>query len=127
MDQKTGSLIAKKRKELNLTQEQLSELLSCTPQAISLWEKGLRYPYPEAQIKIHEVLIPKNGDEAAKHVKYTDYFNVESPVDKPAEEIVPKEDYDPGKLYLNHGHCIFSISVLKQLGSKINNCADANT
>ena len=40
MDQKTGRLIAKKRKELNLTQEQLAELLSCTPQAISLWEKG---------------------------------------------------------------------------------------
>lgn len=66
----------------------------------------------------YEVLIPKNGDEAAKHVKYTDYFNVESPVDKPAEDIVPKEDYDSGKLYLNHGHCIFTISVelLERIG-----------
>ncbi|SDB52413.1 helix-turn-helix domain-containing protein [Butyrivibrio sp. INlla16] len=53
---KIGRLIIKKRKELNYTQEKLSELLDCTPQAISLWETGQRFPDPEAQIRIHEVL-----------------------------------------------------------------------
>ena len=41
---KTGELISKKRKELSLTQEQLAERLYMTPQAISLWENGKRYP-----------------------------------------------------------------------------------
>lgn len=41
---KTGKLISKKRKELSLTQEQLAERLYMTPQAISLWENGKRYP-----------------------------------------------------------------------------------
>ena len=53
---KTGRLIMKKRKELNLTQEQLSEKLYVTPQAISLWEKGQRFPDPDAQVMIYRVL-----------------------------------------------------------------------
>ncbi len=75
---KTGRLIMKKRKELNYTQEQLSELLSCTPQAISLWEKGQRFPDSDAQIKIHEVLglnpielitgLPMHDDELKKGI-----------------------------------------------------------
>ena len=35
---KTGRLISKKRKELGLTQAELSKKISVTPQAISLWE-----------------------------------------------------------------------------------------
>ncbi len=53
---KTGRLIMKKRKEMNLTQEQLSVKLYVTPQAVSLWEKGQRFPDPDAQVMIHRVL-----------------------------------------------------------------------
>lgn len=53
---KTGRLIAKKRKQLKLTQEQLSTQLHVTPQAISLWETGQRYPDPAAQLMLFRVL-----------------------------------------------------------------------
>ena len=57
MDQrKTGRLISKKRKALNLTLGQLSEKLGVTPQAVHLWESGQRYPDVSSQIMIHKVL-----------------------------------------------------------------------
>ncbi len=37
---KIGEQIAKRRKEMGLTQEDLAEMLSVTPQAISKWERG---------------------------------------------------------------------------------------
>ena len=53
---KTGRLISKKRRTLNLTLGQLSEMLGVTPQAVHLWESGQRYPDVSSQIMIHEVL-----------------------------------------------------------------------
>ena len=53
---KTGRLISKKRKALNLTQGQLSEKLGVTPQAVHLWESGRRYPDVSSQIMLHKVL-----------------------------------------------------------------------
>lgn len=53
---KTGRLISKKRKVLDLTQGQLSELLGVTPQAVHLWESGQRYPDVSSQIMIHKEL-----------------------------------------------------------------------
>ena len=45
MDQiKTGKFIAKKRKELNLTQEQLAERLGVSNKTISKWETGKCMP-----------------------------------------------------------------------------------
>lgn len=53
---KTGRLIAKKRKAQNYTLEELSKLLGVSPQAVSLWENGLRYPDPSSQIMLFKVL-----------------------------------------------------------------------
>lgn len=53
---KTGRLIAKKRKEMKLTQGKLSVLLGVTPQAVSLWERGKRYPDAASQETIHKVM-----------------------------------------------------------------------
>lgn len=53
---KTGRLISKKRKALNLTLGQLSEKLGVTPQAVHLWESGKRYPDASSQVMIHKIL-----------------------------------------------------------------------
>ena len=45
MDQiKIGKFIAKKRKEISLTQEQLAEKLNISKNAVSKWERGLNLP-----------------------------------------------------------------------------------
>ena len=176
---KTGRLITRKRKELNLTQEQLSEKLFVTPQAVSLWENGRRFPDPAALVMIYRVLDlnpvelltglemydeeakkgvarqmdridedifvagtfvdedgfeeyidlsdgimflkDKDGNMSDRKVTYAEYYNVEKPKDKPAEDSVPKTEYDPGKIYLNHGMCIVVIPVelLKAIGSPL--------
>lgn len=41
---KTGSLIAQARREKNMTQKELSELLHVTDRAVSKWERGLSFP-----------------------------------------------------------------------------------
>lgn len=57
MDQKkTGRLINKRRREMNLTMRELSILLNCTPQAVNAWEKGKRSPDPSSQIMIERVM-----------------------------------------------------------------------
>ena len=53
---KTGRLIAKRRKEMNLTQPQLSEKLLVSPQAVSSWENGTRFPDLSSQIMIEKVM-----------------------------------------------------------------------
>ena len=42
--QKTGAFIAQKRKEKNLTQKQLADLLGITDRAVSKWENGRCMP-----------------------------------------------------------------------------------
>lgn len=165
---KTGRLIAKKRKALNYTLEELSKLVGVSPQAISLWENGQRYPDPSSQIMLFKVLglnpielltglemfdddlkagiakymkridekvstsdivkdedgnelhlnlsgyeimtTDKNGNLTDKWIPYADYYNVVlSP--KPNGETRPVLEYDPRKIYLNHGHCILTIPV----------------
>ena len=53
---KTGRLIAKRRKEMNLTLSQLSERLLVSPQAVSAWENGVRYPDSSSQVMIEKVM-----------------------------------------------------------------------
>lgn len=53
---KTGSFIAKKRKERNLSQRELAEYLHITDKAISKWERGLSFPDITVLIPLSEVL-----------------------------------------------------------------------
>ena len=53
---KTGSLIAKKRKERNMSQRELAECLHITDKAISKWERGLSFPDITILIPLSEAL-----------------------------------------------------------------------
>lgn len=53
---KTGEKIAKARKDANLTQDQLAELLEVTRQTISKWESDLALPETAKIPKLAEVL-----------------------------------------------------------------------
>lgn len=47
-----GEKIAKQRKELNYTQEQLAEILGVSRQSISKWESDIAYPETEKLVKL---------------------------------------------------------------------------
>lgn len=53
---KTGDKIAKARKDANLTQDQLAELLDVTRQTISKWESDLALPETGKIAKLADVL-----------------------------------------------------------------------
>ena len=53
---KIGEKISKARKDVNLTQDQLAELLDVTRQTISKWESDLTFPETIKIAKIAEVL-----------------------------------------------------------------------
>lgn len=53
---KTGCLIAKKRKEKNMSQRELAEYLHITDKAISKWERGRSFPDITILIPLSEVL-----------------------------------------------------------------------
>lgn len=53
---KTGQLISKKRKELNITQKDLASKLHITDKAISKWERGLSFPDISMLIPLSEAL-----------------------------------------------------------------------
>ena len=53
---KTGSFIAKKRKERNMSQRELADYLHITDKAISKWERGLSFPDITVLIPLSEVL-----------------------------------------------------------------------
>lgn len=57
MDPKrTGNLIALKRKEKNLTQNELAKIIHITDKAISKWERGLSFPDITILIPLAEIL-----------------------------------------------------------------------
>ena len=53
---KTGSFIAEKRRERNLSQRELAEFLHITDKAVSKWERGLSFPDITVLIPLSQVL-----------------------------------------------------------------------
>ena len=77
MDKKQiGQFIAKCRKDHQLTQEQLAEMLDVTNKAVSKWENGICLPDPGLYeslcqilgIGIHELFAGKRESAAEKHL-----------------------------------------------------------
>lgn len=63
MDQvKMGKLIAKVRKEKNMTQDELGELLGVNGKAVSKWECGINPPDISILTKLSEILEVEVGD-----------------------------------------------------------------
>ena len=68
---KTGKFIAKKRKELNLTQEQLAERLGVSNKTISKWETGKCMPdyaviknlCEELKVSVSELMDGEEADD----------------------------------------------------------------
>ena len=53
---KTGKCIAKKRKSMNMTQNELAKKLHITDKAVSKWERGLSFPDISILIPLAEIL-----------------------------------------------------------------------
>lgn len=72
-----GEKIAKERKSLNYTQEQLADVLNVSRQSISKWESDIAYPETEKLIELgklfecsmdyllRENILEKNGEQTA--------------------------------------------------------------
>ena len=81
---KAGKLIAERRKELGLTQEDLGKRLNVTAKAVSKWERGLNHPdvmlfgqlATELQISVIELLSGEinkgTGSQCYKSTEVTD-------------------------------------------------------
>lgn len=73
---KTGRFIAKKRKELNLTQEQLAERLGVSNKTISKWETGKCMPdyavvknlCEELKVSVSELMDGEETDDSSVRV-----------------------------------------------------------
>ena len=53
---RTGRLIAKRRKEMNLTLPQLAEMLHVSPKEVSVWEEGTLFPDFSSERMIYKVM-----------------------------------------------------------------------
>ena len=71
---KIGKFIASKRKEKNLTQNQLAELLHVTDRAVSKWECGRSAPDSSIMLELCKILgINVNELLSGEELKMKDY------------------------------------------------------
>ncbi|HHT44008.1 MAG TPA: helix-turn-helix domain-containing protein [Fastidiosipila sp.] len=95
-----GNNIAKFRREMKMTQDQLAEMLAVSPQAVSKWENDVSYPDIE--------LLPKLADIFG--VTIDRLFSNEQPPE--TSYMRPEERKDPDKM-------LFKINVLSRKGDKV--------
>lgn len=77
--EKIGKFISQKRKEVNLTQEELAEKLNISKNAVSKWERGLNLPNVSIMQELCEILNITiiellNGEETTKEEGYLEYI-----------------------------------------------------
>lgn len=77
--EKIGKFISQKRKEVNLTQEDLAEKLNISKNAVSKWERGLNLPNVSIMQELCEILNITiiellNGEETTKEDGYLEYI-----------------------------------------------------
>ena len=112
MDQiKIGKFIAEKRKENNLTQMQLAEMLSVTDRAVSKWETGKSLPDSSIMLELCGILKISVNDLLSGEVVTMENYNkdLESKV---VEMVKQKEESDKRLLRLEWVIGILSVLVL---------------
>lgn len=78
MDQiKIGAFIAKRRKEVNLTQMQLAEKLNITDRAVSKWETGRAMPDSSIMLDLCDILKISVNDLLCGETVKVDNYNKE--------------------------------------------------
>ena len=78
MDQiKIGKFIAERRKEVNLTQSQLAEMLNITDRAISKWENGKCLPDSSIMLELCGILKITVNDLLSGEVVTMENYNKE--------------------------------------------------
>lgn len=78
MDQvKIGKFIAQRRKNVNLTQSQLAEMLAITDRAVSKWETGKSLPDSSIMLELCEILNITVNDLLSGEVVTMDHYNKE--------------------------------------------------
>ena len=93
-----GEKIAKQRKELNYTQEQLASILSVSRQSISKWESDITYPETDKLIELgklfdcsmdyllKEEVLEKNGVQTAGFAEKVEEISRKVMTDKNKEK-----------------------------------------
>lgn len=109
MDQnKIGMFISKKRKELNITQEELAELMNVSKNAVSKWERGLNLPDASLMKNLCKILNISlneffNGEE--NNLELSELTKI---FEKKNEKIIAVDHvtykFEPGNLYAIMGH-----------------------
>ena len=80
-----GEKIAKQRKELNFTQEQLADILGVSRQSISKWESDIAYPETDKLIELGKLF-----DCSMDYLLKEDVTEKQSTVTKETEKIWDK-------------------------------------
>ena len=108
---KIGKFIAKRRKELNLTQMQLAEKLNITDRAVSKWERGIAMPDSSIMIPLCEILKITVNDLLSGEIVTMENYNKE--LEKNLLEMVKqKEESDKRLLTIELVLGIFSVLIL---------------
>ena len=94
MDQiKIGKFIAERRKQVNLTQMQLAEILNITDRAVSKWETGKSLPDSSIMLELCNILKITVNDLLSGEVITMDNYNKEME-NKLIEMVKQKEESD---------------------------------
>lgn len=106
-----GQEIARLRKEKNMTQLQLADLMNVTDKAVSKWERGLSYPSFKTIQKLAEVL----------EVPLEDFIDIESEDNMKKEDLAVNENLKQvtkvifKAISLAMGIAVVVLSILKEL------------
>lgn len=106
-----GQEIARLRKEKNMTQLQLADLMNVTDKAVSKWERGLSYPSFKTIQKLAEVL----------EVPLENFIDIESEENMKKEELGMNENLKQvtqvifKAISLAMGIAVIVLSILKEL------------
>lgn len=111
MDQKKiGVFLKTLRKEKNLTQEQLAELMGVTRQTVSRWESRAAYPDMEKIVMLSDILGVSCDDLLRDNVKTGDGHGSRKPALSPVTRLLRETVGKPVKITFTGEEMDFDIS-----------------